>query len=118
MGGYCPSGGVGLALGCACPPRGSCPTHTLVFAATAPVHQLVQTESAREGTVTWRTYHTYIKASGGSVSHHGFLDLLCIEKSLLRLLGSRFMTSPTRTLSVLRPFSNAFNFPLKEKSPV
>ncbi|KAM5207793.1 LOW QUALITY PROTEIN: ATP-binding cassette sub-family C member 12 [Hipposideros larvatus] len=31
----------------------------------APVHQLVQTESPREGTVTWRTYHAYIKASGG-----------------------------------------------------
>ncbi|KAK7806243.1 hypothetical protein U0070_023858 [Myodes glareolus] len=31
----------------------------------APVHQLVQIESPREGTVTWETYHTYIKASGG-----------------------------------------------------
>ncbi|XP_052584726.1 ATP-binding cassette sub-family C member 12 isoform X4 [Peromyscus californicus insignis] len=31
----------------------------------APVHQLVQTESPREGIVTWKTYHTYIKASGG-----------------------------------------------------
>ncbi|KAM5262380.1 ATP-binding cassette sub-family C member 12 isoform 1-T1 [Ctenodactylus gundi] len=30
-----------------------------------PSHQLIQTESSREGTVTWRTYHTYIKASGG-----------------------------------------------------
>ncbi|XP_047385034.1 ATP-binding cassette sub-family C member 12 isoform X3 [Sciurus carolinensis] len=30
-----------------------------------PVHQLVQTESSQEGTVTWKTYHTYIKASGG-----------------------------------------------------
>ncbi|XP_036044189.1 multidrug resistance-associated protein 9 isoform X1 [Onychomys torridus] len=31
----------------------------------APVHQLVQIESPREGIVTWKTYHTYIKASGG-----------------------------------------------------
>ncbi|XP_008820849.1 multidrug resistance-associated protein 9 [Nannospalax galili] len=31
----------------------------------APVHQLVQTESPREGIVTWKTYHAYIKASGG-----------------------------------------------------
>ncbi|XP_038168309.1 ATP-binding cassette sub-family C member 12 isoform X2 [Arvicola amphibius] len=31
----------------------------------APVHQLVQIESPREGIVTWETYHTYIKASGG-----------------------------------------------------
>ncbi|XP_076427902.1 ATP-binding cassette sub-family C member 12 isoform X5 [Peromyscus maniculatus bairdii] len=31
----------------------------------APAHQLVQIESPREGIVTWKTYHTYIKASGG-----------------------------------------------------
>ncbi|CAO2610760.1 ATP-binding cassette sub-family C member 12 [Lemmus lemmus] len=31
----------------------------------APVHQLVQIESLHEGIVTWGTYHTYIKASGG-----------------------------------------------------
>ncbi|XP_040591287.1 ATP-binding cassette sub-family C member 12 isoform X2 [Mesocricetus auratus] len=31
----------------------------------APVHQLVQMESTREGIVTCKTYHTYIKASGG-----------------------------------------------------
>ncbi|EGW00257.1 Multidrug resistance-associated protein 9 [Cricetulus griseus] len=31
----------------------------------APVHQLVQMESPREGIVTCKTYHTYIKASGG-----------------------------------------------------
>ncbi|XP_049976741.1 ATP-binding cassette sub-family C member 12 isoform X2 [Alexandromys fortis] len=31
----------------------------------APVHQLVQIESPREGIVTWQTYHAYIKASGG-----------------------------------------------------
>ncbi|XP_055153991.1 ATP-binding cassette sub-family C member 12 isoform X1 [Symphalangus syndactylus] len=30
-----------------------------------PEHQLIQTESPQEGTVTWKTYHTYIKASGG-----------------------------------------------------
>ncbi|GAB1293435.1 ATP-binding cassette sub-family C member 12 [Apodemus speciosus] len=32
---------------------------------TAPVHQLIQIESTQEGIVTWKTYHTYIKASGG-----------------------------------------------------
>lgn len=42
-------------------------SHSLVFFSVVPVHQLVQTESSREGTVTWKTYHTYIKASGGSV---------------------------------------------------
>lgn len=31
----------------------------------APAHQLIQTESPQEGIVTWKTYHTYIKASGG-----------------------------------------------------
>ncbi|XP_037372204.1 ATP-binding cassette sub-family C member 12 isoform X1 [Talpa occidentalis] len=30
-----------------------------------PLHQLVQSESPKEGTVTWKTYHTYIQASGG-----------------------------------------------------
>lgn len=39
----------------------------LVFVSTVPEHQLIQTESPQEGTVTWKTYHTYIKASGGSV---------------------------------------------------
>lgn len=48
------------------------PTHHrgatgLVFVSTVPLHQLIQTESPREGTVTWKTYHTYIKASGGLV---------------------------------------------------
>nr|XP_055220669.1 ATP-binding cassette sub-family C member 12 isoform X4 [Gorilla gorilla gorilla] len=33
--------------------------------AKVPEHQLIQTESPQEGTVTWKTYHTYIKASGG-----------------------------------------------------
>ncbi|XP_031196561.1 multidrug resistance-associated protein 9 isoform X2 [Mastomys coucha] len=31
----------------------------------APVHQLIQIENPQEGIVTWKTYHTYIKASGG-----------------------------------------------------
>ncbi|XP_048210784.1 ATP-binding cassette sub-family C member 12 isoform X3 [Perognathus longimembris pacificus] len=31
----------------------------------APEHQLIQSESPQEGIVTWRTYHAYIKASGG-----------------------------------------------------
>ncbi|XP_054856398.1 ATP-binding cassette sub-family C member 12-like isoform X2 [Eublepharis macularius] len=32
---------------------------------TAPVNQLVQKEQKQEGSVTWKTYHAYIKASGG-----------------------------------------------------
>ncbi|XP_074149416.1 ATP-binding cassette sub-family C member 12 isoform X1 [Sminthopsis crassicaudata] len=32
-----------------------------------PTHQLIQTETSREGSVTWRTYHTYIKAAGGYI---------------------------------------------------
>uniref|UniRef100_A0A8C3VSX7 ATP-binding cassette sub-family C member 12 n=1 Tax=Catagonus wagneri TaxID=51154 RepID=A0A8C3VSX7_9CETA len=53
-----------------------------------PLHQLVHTESPREGTVTWKTYHTYIKASGGL-------------KFFLKLLGSPFMSSLTITLFML-----------------
>lgn len=55
----------------------------LVFVSTVPPHQLIQTESPREGTVTWKTYHTYIKASGGLVENDGFLDLICIKNSFL-----------------------------------
>ncbi|XP_006903270.1 PREDICTED: multidrug resistance-associated protein 9-like, partial [Elephantulus edwardii] len=47
-----------------------------------PVHQLVQTESPGEGSVTWKTYHTYIKASGGY-----FLSLLVMFLFLL-MIGS------------------------------
>ncbi|XP_072488245.1 ATP-binding cassette sub-family C member 12 isoform X2 [Notamacropus eugenii] len=32
-----------------------------------PTHQLIQTEMSREASVTWRTYHTYIKAAGGYI---------------------------------------------------
>ncbi|XP_068938922.1 ATP-binding cassette sub-family C member 12 isoform X3 [Petaurus breviceps papuanus] len=32
-----------------------------------PTHQLIQTETSQEGSVTWRTYHTYIKAAGGYI---------------------------------------------------
>uniref|UniRef100_A0A8C8SY07 ATP-binding cassette sub-family C member 5 n=1 Tax=Pelusios castaneus TaxID=367368 RepID=A0A8C8SY07_9SAUR len=32
-----------------------------------PVNQLVQKEEKQEGSVTWKTYHTYIKASGGFI---------------------------------------------------
>ena len=39
----------------------------LVSVSVVPLHQLVQTESPQEGTVTWKTYHTYIKASGGLI---------------------------------------------------
>uniref|UniRef100_A0A8C4KQZ1 ATP-binding cassette sub-family C member 5 n=1 Tax=Dromaius novaehollandiae TaxID=8790 RepID=A0A8C4KQZ1_DRONO len=31
----------------------------------APINQLVQGEEKQEGAVTWKTYHAYIKASGG-----------------------------------------------------
>uniref|UniRef100_A0A8B9NVH7 ATP-binding cassette sub-family C member 5 n=1 Tax=Apteryx owenii TaxID=8824 RepID=A0A8B9NVH7_APTOW len=31
----------------------------------APINQLVQEEEKQEGSVTWKTYHAYIKASGG-----------------------------------------------------
>ncbi|XP_040838073.1 ATP-binding cassette sub-family C member 12 isoform X2 [Ochotona curzoniae] len=47
-----------------------------------PAHQLVQTESSQEGTVTWRTYHTYIKASGGYL-----LSLFAVSLFLL-MIGS------------------------------
>ncbi|XP_036607744.1 multidrug resistance-associated protein 9 [Trichosurus vulpecula] len=33
----------------------------------APTNQLIQTETSREGLVTWRTYHTYIEAAGGYI---------------------------------------------------
>ncbi|XP_071460256.1 ATP-binding cassette sub-family C member 12 isoform X3 [Marmota flaviventris] len=50
-----------------------------------PVHQLVQTESSREGTVTWKTYHTYIKASGGY-----FLSFFAMFFFLLMIGSSAF----------------------------
>ncbi|XP_067406340.1 ATP-binding cassette sub-family C member 12-like [Emydura macquarii macquarii] len=34
---------------------------------TAPVNQLIQKEEKQEGSVTWKTHHTYIKASGGFI---------------------------------------------------
>nr|XP_056718351.1 ATP-binding cassette sub-family C member 12-like [Euleptes europaea] len=34
---------------------------------TAPANQLVQKEQKQEGSVSWKTYHTYIKASGGFI---------------------------------------------------
>lgn len=52
-------------------PLGSPPlpagTPGLVSVSVVPLHQLVQTESPQEGTVTWKTYHMYIKASGGLI---------------------------------------------------
>ncbi|XP_061450655.1 ATP-binding cassette sub-family C member 12-like [Rhineura floridana] len=33
----------------------------------APANQLVQEEEKQEGSVTWKTYHAYIKASGGFI---------------------------------------------------
>ncbi|XP_049720014.1 ATP-binding cassette sub-family C member 12 isoform X1 [Elephas maximus indicus] len=51
----------------------------------APAHQLIQTESPREGSVTWKTYHTYIKASGGYL-----LSLLAVALFLLMIGSSAF----------------------------
>nr|XP_010948502.1 ATP-binding cassette sub-family C member 12 isoform X2 [Camelus bactrianus] len=51
----------------------------------APLHQLIQTESPREGTVTWKTYHTYIKASGGYL-----LSLFVVSLFLLMIGSSAF----------------------------
>ncbi|XP_029781036.1 multidrug resistance-associated protein 9 [Suricata suricatta] len=50
-----------------------------------PLHQLVQTESPQEGTVTWKTYHTYIKASGGYL-----LSLFGVSLFLLMIGSSAF----------------------------
>uniref|UniRef100_A0A8C3VT38 ATP binding cassette subfamily C member 12 n=1 Tax=Catagonus wagneri TaxID=51154 RepID=A0A8C3VT38_9CETA len=50
-----------------------------------PLHQLVHTESPREGTVTWKTYHTYIKASGGYL-----LSLFAVSLFLLMIGSSAF----------------------------
>ncbi|XP_048954159.1 ATP-binding cassette sub-family C member 12 isoform X7 [Canis lupus dingo] len=50
-----------------------------------PLHQLVQTESPQEGTVTWKTYHTYIKASGGYL-----LSLFVVSFFLLMIGSSAF----------------------------
>nr|XP_045748082.1 ATP-binding cassette sub-family C member 12 [Mirounga angustirostris] len=52
---------------------------------TVPLHQLVQTESPQEGTVTWKTYHTYIKASGGYL-----LSLFAVSLFLLMIGSSAF----------------------------
>ncbi|XP_075392495.1 ATP-binding cassette sub-family C member 12 isoform X3 [Tenrec ecaudatus] len=51
----------------------------------APVHQLVQNESPQEGSVTWKTYHTYIKASGGYL-----LSLFALCLFLLMIGSSAF----------------------------
>uniref|UniRef100_A0A2K6DIR0 ATP binding cassette subfamily C member 12 n=1 Tax=Macaca nemestrina TaxID=9545 RepID=A0A2K6DIR0_MACNE len=50
-----------------------------------PEHQLIQTESPQEGTVTWKTYHTYIKASGGYL-----LSLFTVFLFLLMIGSSAF----------------------------
>ncbi|XP_065776548.1 ATP-binding cassette sub-family C member 12 isoform X4 [Muntiacus reevesi] len=50
-----------------------------------PPHQLIQTESPREGTVTWKTYHTYIKASGGYL-----LSLFVVSLFVLMIGSSAF----------------------------
>ncbi|XP_053066337.1 ATP-binding cassette sub-family C member 12 isoform X5 [Acinonyx jubatus] len=47
-----------------------------------PLHQLIQTESPQEGTVTWKTYHSYIKASGG------YLLSLFVVSLFLLMIGS------------------------------
>ncbi|XP_066206267.1 ATP-binding cassette sub-family C member 12-like [Saccopteryx leptura] len=51
----------------------------------APLHQRVQTAFPREGSVTWRTYHTYIKASGGYP-----LSLFTLSLFLLMIGSSAF----------------------------
>ncbi|XP_075851725.1 ATP-binding cassette sub-family C member 12 [Microcebus murinus] len=50
-----------------------------------PAHQLVQNESPWEGAVTWRTYHTYIKASGGYL-----LSLFTLSLFFLMIGSSAF----------------------------
>nr|XP_021576403.2 ATP-binding cassette sub-family C member 12 [Ictidomys tridecemlineatus]XP_040135631.1 ATP-binding cassette sub-family C member 12 [Ictidomys tridecemlineatus]XP_040135632.1 ATP-binding cassette sub-family C member 12 [Ictidomys tridecemlineatus]XP_040135635.1 ATP-binding cassette sub-family C member 12 [Ictidomys tridecemlineatus] len=60
-------------------------TNTEFVETKVPVHQLVQTESSREGTVTWKTYHTYIKASGGYL-----LSLFAMFFFLLMIGSSAF----------------------------
>nr|XP_012805668.2 ATP-binding cassette sub-family C member 12 isoform X1 [Jaculus jaculus] len=47
-----------------------------------PMHQLVQSESPQEGVVTWKTYHTYIKASGG------YLSSLLVMSLFFMMMGS------------------------------
>ncbi|XP_054426212.1 ATP-binding cassette sub-family C member 12-like [Pteronotus mesoamericanus] len=49
------------------------------------LHQLVQTRAPREGTVTWKTYHTYIKAAGGYL-----LSLFTVSLFLLMIGSSAF----------------------------
>ncbi|XP_054566311.1 ATP-binding cassette sub-family C member 12 isoform X1 [Eptesicus fuscus] len=51
----------------------------------APLHQLVQTQPPREGAVTWRTYHTYIKAAGGYL-----LSLFTVTLFLLMIGSTAF----------------------------
>uniref|UniRef100_A0A8C9UV77 ATP-binding cassette sub-family C member 12 n=1 Tax=Spermophilus dauricus TaxID=99837 RepID=A0A8C9UV77_SPEDA len=60
-------------------------TNTEFVETKVPVHQLVQTESSREGTMTWKTYHTYIKASGGYL-----LSLFAMLFFLLMIGSSAF----------------------------
>ncbi|XP_074929938.1 ATP-binding cassette sub-family C member 12 [Chelonoidis abingdonii] len=43
----------------------------------APVNQLIRKEEKQEGSVTWKTYHAYIKASGGFIMS-SFVVLLFI----------------------------------------
>uniref|UniRef100_A0A8C6AIQ6 ATP binding cassette subfamily C member 12 n=1 Tax=Monodon monoceros TaxID=40151 RepID=A0A8C6AIQ6_MONMO len=65
--------------------EGACPAGSaagLVFVPTVPLHQLIQTESPRGGTVTWKTYHTYIKASGGYFLSPWSLFLVMIGSSV------------------------------------
>ncbi|KAM5298031.1 ATP-binding cassette sub-family C member 12-like isoform 2-T2 [Glossophaga mutica] len=49
------------------------------------LHQLVQTGVRREGTVTWKTYHTYIMAAGGY-----FLSLVTVSLFVLMIGSSAF----------------------------
>ncbi|XP_037000716.2 ATP-binding cassette sub-family C member 12 isoform X2 [Artibeus jamaicensis] len=49
------------------------------------LHQLVQTGARLEGTVTWKTYHTYITAAGGY-----FLSLFTVSLFILMIGSSAF----------------------------
>uniref|UniRef100_A0A8C4Y8S2 ATP-binding cassette sub-family C member 5 n=1 Tax=Gopherus evgoodei TaxID=1825980 RepID=A0A8C4Y8S2_9SAUR len=49
----------------------------LFVCVVAPVNQLVRKEEKQEGSVTWKTYHAYIKASGGFIMS-SFVVLLFI----------------------------------------
>ncbi|XP_045674831.1 ATP-binding cassette sub-family C member 12 isoform X1 [Phyllostomus hastatus] len=60
-------------------------THSEFVDAKGSLHQLVQPGGRREGTVTWKTYHTYIMAAGGYC-----LSLFTVSLFLLMIGSSAF----------------------------